>query len=168
MDALLRIFRGDREGGAFHDYTVPQQEGMVVLDAVHYVQAKLASDLACAGTQGRQVRVVHAEVKRQAKLMCMTRMDRFPEGQPINHAPMKTFPLIKDLVTDVSWNYEINKRIRPLRPKAPEAGRTWRMQQDDIDASRSSASASSAFSARTSATCCATTTSSTASSARAS
>jgi succinate dehydrogenase iron-sulfur subunit len=134
MDALLRIFRGDREGGAFRDYTVPQQEGMVVLDAVHYVQAKLASDLACrwnckAGKCGS----CSAEVNGKPKLMCMTRMDQFPEGEPITIAPMKTFPLVKDLVTDVSWNYEVNKRIRPLRPKAPEPDGTWRMQQDDID-----------------------------------
>ena len=47
MDALLRIFRGDREAGTFQDYAVPQHEGMVVLDAVHWVQAHLASDLAC-------------------------------------------------------------------------------------------------------------------------
>jgi len=40
--------------------------------------------------------------------------------------------------------YEINKRIRPLRPKAPEADGTWRMQQDDIDRIQEFASASSA------------------------
>ncbi|TMB02539.1 MAG: succinate dehydrogenase/fumarate reductase iron-sulfur subunit [Deltaproteobacteria bacterium] len=134
MDALLRIFRGDREAGAFRDYPVPQHEGMVVLDAVHWVQAHLASDLACrwnckAGRCGS----CSAEVNGRPRLMCMTRMDQFPPGQPITLAPMKAFPVIKDLVTDVSWNYEVNKRIPPFQPKPPEADGTWRMQQADID-----------------------------------
>ena len=134
MDAVLRIFRGDREAGGFQDYPVPQQEGMVVLDAVHYVQAHLASDLACrwnckAGRCGS----CSAEVNGKPRLMCMTRMDQFPPDQPITIAPMKAFPVIKDLVTDVSWNYEVNKRIPPFQPKPPEADGTWRMQQADID-----------------------------------
>ena len=134
MDALLRIFRGDREAGAFRDYPVPQHEGMVVLDAVHWVQAHLASDLACrwnckAGRCGS----CSAEVNGKPRLMCMTRMDQFAPGQPITIAPMKAFPVIKDLVTDVSWNYEVNKRIPPFQPKPPEADGTWRMQQEDID-----------------------------------
>jgi succinate dehydrogenase iron-sulfur subunit len=134
MDALLRIFRGDREAGAFRDYPVPQHEGMVVLDAVHWVQAHLASDLACrwnckAGRCGS----CSAEVNGRPRLMCMTRMDQFPPDQPITIAPMKAFPVIKDLVTDVSWNYEVNQRIPPFQPKPPEADGTWRMQQADID-----------------------------------
>ena len=134
MDAVLRIFRGDREAGAFRDYPVPQHEGMVVLDAVHWVQAHVASDLACrwnckAGRCGS----CSAEVNGRPRLLCMTRMDQFPPGQPITIAPMKAFPVIKDLVTDVSWNYEVNKRIPPFQPKPPEADGTWRMQQEDID-----------------------------------
>ena len=35
MDAVLRIFRGDRPQGEFRDYSVPLHEGMVVLDAIH-------------------------------------------------------------------------------------------------------------------------------------
>src|SRR5437016_10551974 len=134
MDALLRIFRGDREAGAVQDYPVPQHERVGVLDAVHWVQAHLAGDLACrwnckAGRCGS----CSAEVNGRPRLMCMTRMDQFPPGQPITLAPMKAFPVIKDLVTDVSWNYEVNKRIPPFRPKPPEADGTWRMQQADID-----------------------------------
>jgi len=134
MDAQLRIFRGDRTAGTFQDFTVPMQEGMVVLDAVHHVQAHHASDLACrwnckAGRCGS----CSAEVNGKPRLMCMTRMDQFPPGQPITVAPMKAFPVIKDLVCDVSWNYEVNKRIPPFRPKPPEPDGTWRMQQEDID-----------------------------------
>ena len=66
--------------------------------------------------------------------MCMTRMDQFPIGEPITVAPMKAFPVIKDLVCDVSWNYEVNKRIAPFQPRPPDAADgTWRMQQADID-----------------------------------
>ena len=135
MDATLRIFRGDRENGGFQEYTVPLHEGMVVLDAIHHVQAHQASDLACrwnckAGRCGS----CSAEVNGKPRLMCMTRMDQFPSDQPILVAPMRAFPVIKDLVTDVSWNYEVNKRIPPFTPRPPDApDGTWRMQQVDID-----------------------------------
>ena len=134
MEAVLSIFRGGHEDGRLEDYRVPLHEGMVVLDAIHYVQAHHASDLACrwnckAGRCGS----CSAEVNGKPKLMCMTRMDQFPAGEPITVAPMKAFPVIKDLVCDVSWNYEVNKRIPPFQPKPPEADGTWRMQQVDIE-----------------------------------
>ena len=133
-EALLRVYRGNGEGGAYADYRVPLHEGMVVLDAIHHIQANQAHDLACrwnckAGRCGS----CSAEVNGRPKLLCMTRMDHFPAGQPITVAPMKAFPIVKDLVTDVSWNYEVNKRIPPFKPKPPEADGTWRMQQEDID-----------------------------------
>ncbi|MBI1815188.1 MAG: succinate dehydrogenase/fumarate reductase iron-sulfur subunit [Deltaproteobacteria bacterium] len=133
-EAHLKIFRGDRDSGAFQDYAVPLHEGMVVLDAIHFVQAHQATDLACrwnckAGRCGS----CSAEVNGKPKLMCMTRMDQFPAGTPITVAPMKAFPVIKDLVCDVSWNYEVNKRIPPFNPRPPEADGTWRMHQFDID-----------------------------------
>jgi len=135
MDAVLRISRGDRESSAFQEYTVPLHEGMVVLDAIHHVQAHQAPDLACrwnckAGRCGS----CSAEVNGKPKLMCMTRMDRYPEGEPITIAPMRTFPVIKDLVCDVSWNYEVGQRLQPFRPRPPDAADgSWRMQQVDID-----------------------------------
>ena len=133
-EAVLRVFRGDRESGAFQDYSVPLHEGMVVLDAVHHVQAHDAPDLACrwnckAGRCGS----CSAEVNGKPKLMCMTRMDQFAAGEPITVAPLKAFPVIRDLVCDVSWNYEVNKRIPAFKPRPPEPDGTWRMQQADID-----------------------------------
>jgi succinate dehydrogenase / fumarate reductase iron-sulfur subunit len=134
-DALLKIFRSDGESGAFHDYTVPLHEGMVVLDAIHHVQAHQQPDLACrwnckAGRCGS----CSAEVNGKPRLMCMTRMDHFPAGEPITVSPMRTFKVIKDLVCDVSWNYAVNKRIRPLKTRpADMPDGTWRMQQIDID-----------------------------------
>ena len=130
-EALLRIFRGDEKGGATADYRVPLVPGMVVLDAVHSVQAHQAPDLAVrwnckAGKCGS----CSAEVNGRPRLMCKTRMDSLPLNEPITIFPMKTFPLIKDLVTDVSWNYEVNRKIAPFTPRA---GVEWKMDQKDVD-----------------------------------
>jgi succinate dehydrogenase / fumarate reductase iron-sulfur subunit len=134
-DAVLKIFRGNATGGSFTSYSLPVHEGMVVLDAIHRIQAEQASDLACrwnckAGRCGS----CSAEVNGKPRLLCMTRMDHFPEGEPITVAPLRAFPVLKDLVTDVSWNYEVNKRIPPFQPRPPDhPDGTWRMQQEDID-----------------------------------
>jgi succinate dehydrogenase / fumarate reductase iron-sulfur subunit len=114
--ATLRIYRGDKTSGELVDYTVPVGPGMVVLDAVHTVQATHAPDLACrwnckAGRCGS----CGAEVNGKPRLMCMDRLDHYPTDQPITIRPMKTFPIIKDLVCDVSWNYEVNKKIPPFK-----------------------------------------------------
>jgi succinate dehydrogenase / fumarate reductase, iron-sulfur subunit len=136
--ATFRIWRGDAGGGKFVDYQNPVTEGMVVLDAVHQIQAEQANDLACrwnckAGKCGS----CSAEINGKPRLMCMTRMDdtRFiTPGEPVLLEPMKTFPLIKDLVTDVSWNYKINKMIPPFKPRPPDApDGTWRMSQEEVD-----------------------------------
>ena len=132
--ATLRVYRGDKDGGEFKEYGVETYPGMVVLDAIHEIQAKQAPDMAVrwnckAGRCGS----CSAEVNGKPRLMCMTRMNKYPEGEPITVTPMKAFPIIKDLVTDVSWNYKTAKKIPPFKPRAPEADGTWRMQQYDID-----------------------------------
>src|SRR5207253_4560532 len=110
-------------------------EGMVVLDAVHQIQATQARDLACrwnckAGKCGS----CSAEVNGMPKLMCMARMSELPLEKPVTIEPMKAFPVIKDLVTDVSWNFQLKKKIKPFKPRPPDApDGTWRMQQEDID-----------------------------------
>jgi succinate dehydrogenase / fumarate reductase iron-sulfur subunit len=133
--ATFRIFRGNETGGSFQDYSTQVSEGMVVLDAVHQIQAESASDLAArwnckAGKCGS----CSAEINGKPRLMCMTRMDTVPTDEPITLQPIKTFPLIKDLVTDVSWNYKINKQIPPFKPRPPDApDGTWRMSQEEVD-----------------------------------
>ena len=68
------------------------------------------------------------------RLMCMTRLSQLPLDKPVTVEPMKAFPHVKDLITDVSWNYEIKKRIKKFKPRPPDApDGTWRMQQEDID-----------------------------------
>ncbi len=133
-EAIVRIWRGDERGGAFHEYRVPTEEGMVILDVIHRIQATQAADLAVrwnckAGKCGS----CSAEVNGRPRLMCMTRMNLYPEGEPITVAPMKAFPLIRDLVTDVSLNYEVAKTIPAFRPRPPEPDGTYRMMQEDID-----------------------------------
>jgi succinate dehydrogenase / fumarate reductase iron-sulfur subunit len=110
-------------------------DGMVVLDAVHAIQADQAPDLACrwnckAGKCGS----CSAEVNGMPRLMCMTRLNQLPAEGPITVEPLRTFPHVRDLVTDVSWNYEVKKRIKPFTPRPPDApDGSWRMAQQDID-----------------------------------
>ncbi|MBV8829313.1 MAG: succinate dehydrogenase/fumarate reductase iron-sulfur subunit [Acidobacteriaceae bacterium] len=133
--ATFRIWRGQNGQGAFQDYTAEISAGMVVLDAVHRIQADQANDLAVrwnckAGKCGS----CSAEINGNPKLMCMTRLDSLPLDQPVTIEPMKTFPSIKDLVTDVSWNFRVKKGIRSFSPKLPNsANGGWRMAQRDVD-----------------------------------
>ncbi|MGQ0562152.1 MAG: succinate dehydrogenase/fumarate reductase iron-sulfur subunit [Gemmatimonadota bacterium] len=133
--ATFRIWRGDQSGGEFRDYESDFEAGMVVLDVVHDIQAQQATDLAVrwnckAGKCGS----CSAEVNGRPRLMCMTRMSELDTSGPITIEPMQAFPLIRDLVTDVSWNYEVKKRIRPFEPRPPDAADgTWRMAQADVD-----------------------------------
>ncbi len=131
----FRIWRGDSSGGSLVDYATEVSEGMVVLDVVHKIQAEAANDLAVrwnckAGKCGS----CSAEVNGMPRLMCMTRLDELPLEAPITLHPMKAFPVLRDLVTDVSWNYQVKKTIKPFKPRAPDAeDGTWRMAQADID-----------------------------------
>jgi succinate dehydrogenase / fumarate reductase iron-sulfur subunit len=133
--ATFRIWRGDAEGGEFREYSTSVSDGMVVLDAVHQIQAADANDLAVrwnckAGKCGS----CSAEINGMPKLMCMTRMNTLPSDKPITLQPMHAFPLVRDLVTDVSWNYEVKKKIKPFKPRAPDApDGTWRMDQIDVE-----------------------------------
>lgn len=135
--AIFRIWRGDSGGGEFRDYATEVTSGMVVLDVVRQIQAEQAHDLALrwnckAGKCGS----CSAEVNGIPKLMCMSRMSDLPLEKPVTVQPMKTFPLIKDLVTDVSWNFRVKKKIKPFRPRKPdEKDGTWRMAQSDVDRS---------------------------------
>ncbi len=133
--ATFKIWRGDADGGKFREYTTELVEGMVVLDAVHQIQAEQAHDLAIrwnckAGKCGS----CSAEVNGMPRLLCMTRLGDLPLDRPITVEPMRAFPLMKDLVTDVSWNYEVKKRIRPFKPREPDfEDGSWKMHQSDVD-----------------------------------
>jgi succinate dehydrogenase / fumarate reductase iron-sulfur subunit len=131
--ATFRIWRSGSEGpGKFVDYTTEVSEGMVVLDAVHRVQADQAPDLACrwnckAGKCGS----CSAEINGHPKLMCMTRLNTLNLDEPVTVEPMRAFPTIKDLVTDVAWNYRVNKEIAPFTP--PPGDEPFNMQQIDVE-----------------------------------
>jgi len=131
--ATVRVQRGDGDQHEMVEYQVPIEPGMVVLDAIHVIQADQAPDLAVrwnckAGKCGS----CGGEVNGKPKLLCMDRMDKYADGEPIEVRPMKTFPVIKDLVTDVSWNYEVNKKIPPFKMEIKE-GEDPRFSQQEAD-----------------------------------
>ena len=132
----LGIFRGNASGGDLISYRVPVREGMVVLDAVLWVQANLAADLAVRwNCKAAKCGSCSAEVNGFPRLMCKTPIAEY--GSSIIVRPMKAFPLIKDLVTDVSWNYEVNKEIPAFTPSEKDlaSSEPWRMQQNDVERS---------------------------------
>ncbi len=135
MKATFSIWRGDAQGGAFRDYPTEVSEGMVVLDAVHRIQAEQAGDLAVrwnckAGKCGS----CSAEINGLPRLMCMTRLRDLPLEETVTVAPMKAFPVVRDLVTDVSWNFRVKKGIKKFKPRPPDApDGTWRIAQADIE-----------------------------------
>src|SRR5262249_35005370 len=131
QNATFKIFRGDRSGGELKAYEVPIAAGTFVLDALHYVQNHASPDLAVrwnckAGKCGS----CSAEVNGRPRLTCKTRLDALPLNAPVVVQPMKSFPVIRDLVTDVSWNYRVNKKIPPFSPRKNVA---WEMDQRDVD-----------------------------------
>ena len=130
--ATVQIYRGDDESGEMVEYSIPLAPGMVVLDAVHTVQAMHAPDLGVrwnckAGKCGS----CGGEVNGKPKLMCMDRMDNYPSGEPISIRPMKSFPVVKDLVSDVSWNFEANKKIPAFKMK--DSNEEPRFSQEEAD-----------------------------------
>jgi succinate dehydrogenase/fumarate reductase iron-sulfur protein len=133
--ATFRIWRGDGQGGRLQDYATEVTEGMVVLDAVHQIQARSANDLAVrwnckAGKCGS----CSAEVNGNPRLMCMTRLNELDLSQPVTIEPMRAFPPIRDLVTDVSWNFKAKKSIKRFKPRPPDApDGTWRVAQVDVE-----------------------------------
>jgi len=131
----FKLWRGEGNNGSFKEYTTEVSEGMVVLDAVHDIQIEQAPDLGVrwnckAGKCGS----CSAEINGMPKLMCMTRLSSLDLEKTVTVEPMKAFPLVKDLVTDVSWNYEAKMAIKPFKPRKPDApDGTWRMQQEDVE-----------------------------------
>ncbi len=131
-EVQMRVWRGRGESGGFERFTVPLVQGMVVLDAVHWIQANGTGDLAArwnckAGKCGS----CSAEINGRPSLMCKTRVDEVLEhsGEVVVQ-PMRVFPQVEDLVTDVSWNYEVNRRIQPFTPAAGEHAPFVIYQQD--------------------------------------
>ena len=134
--ATFRVFRGEAGSeGRLQDYTTAVSEGMVVLDAIHQIQSESANDLAVrwnckAGKCGS----CSAEINGMPKLMCMTRLSDLDLDKPVTVEPMRAFPLLRDLVTDVGSSFRQKKRIRKFTPRKPDApDGTWRMSQADAD-----------------------------------
>ncbi|MBB4855302.1 succinate dehydrogenase / fumarate reductase iron-sulfur subunit [Mycobacteroides chelonae] len=136
-DAHLRVWRGDDDGGELIDYTVPVSEGEVVLDIIHRIQATQASDLAVrwnckAGKCGS----CSAEINGRPRLLCMTRMSTFDESETVTITPLRAFPVIRDLVTDVSFNYQKAREVQSFTPPRDLKPGEYRMQQEDVERSQ--------------------------------
>jgi succinate dehydrogenase / fumarate reductase, iron-sulfur subunit len=136
-DARFQVWRGDDDDGGLQDFTVEVNEGEVVLDIVHRIQATQANDLAVrwnckAGKCGS----CSAEINGKPALMCMTRMSTLNAGEPVVVTPLRTFPVIRDLVTDVSFNYAKAREIPSFAPPKELAAGDYRMQQIDVERSQ--------------------------------
>ncbi|MGY4098185.1 succinate dehydrogenase/fumarate reductase iron-sulfur subunit [Nocardia sp. R16R-3T] len=136
-DAKFRVWRGDIDGGELRDFTVQVNDGEVVLDIIHRLQATQAPDLAVrwnckAGKCGS----CSAEVNGRPRLLCMTRMSTFQPDELITVTPMRTFPVIRDLVTDVSFNYQKAREIPSFTPPDDLKPGDYRMQQVDVERSQ--------------------------------
>jgi len=133
-ERTFRVWRGDQDGGKFVEYKVNVDPGMVVLDVLHRIQAEQANDMAIrwnckAGKCGS----CSMEINGRPRLACMNRMDTYGEDEVLTVQPLKTFPLIRDLVCDVSWNFKQNRRIPPFTPRPRDADGNYRMSQEDVD-----------------------------------
>ena len=136
-DAKFRIWRGDDEGGELRDFTVEVNEGEVVLDIVHRLQATQTPDLAVrwnckAGKCGS----CSAEINGRPRLLCMTRMSTFDATETVTVTPLRAFPVIRDLVTDVSFNYQKAREVPSFAPPADLRPGDYRMQQVDVERSQ--------------------------------
>jgi succinate dehydrogenase / fumarate reductase iron-sulfur subunit len=135
--AHFRVWRGDADGGALQDYDVEVNDGEVVLDIIHRLQATQAADLAVrwnckAGKCGS----CSAEVNGRPRLMCMTRMSVFTPGETVTVTPLRAFPVVRDLVTDVSFNYAKARQVPAFVPPKGVAAGEYRMQQVDVERSQ--------------------------------
>ena len=136
-DASMRVWRGDDTGGELKDYTVEVNDGEVVLDIIHRLQATQTPDLAVrwnckAGKCGS----CSAEVNGRPRLMCMTRMSTFDPAETVTVTPLRTFPVMRDLVTDVSFNYQKAREIPSFTPPKDLQPGEYRMQQEDVERSQ--------------------------------
>jgi succinate dehydrogenase / fumarate reductase, iron-sulfur subunit len=135
--ASLRIWRGDDTGGELQDFLVPVNEGEVVLDIVHRLQATETPDLAVrwnckAGKCGS----CSAEINGRPRLMCLTRMGTFDPEEVITITPLRAFPVIRDLVTDVGFNYAKAAQVPAFSPRERDPDGNHRMQQVDVERSQ--------------------------------
>jgi succinate dehydrogenase / fumarate reductase iron-sulfur subunit len=135
--ASMRVWRGDDTGGGLQDYTVEVNEGEVVLDIIHRIQATQAGDLAVrwnckAGKCGS----CSAEINGRPRLLCMTRMSTFGESETVTVTPLRAFPVMRDLVTDVSFNYTKAREVPSFTPPKDLQPGDYRMQQVDVERSQ--------------------------------
>src|SRR3989442_1796350 len=89
----FRVWRGDEAGGSLEDFEVEVNDGEVVLDVIHRLQATQTPDLAVrwnckAGKCGS----CSMEINGKPRLGCMTRMSTFGDDQTVTGKPVPAFP----------------------------------------------------------------------------
>jgi succinate dehydrogenase / fumarate reductase iron-sulfur subunit len=135
--ASFRVWRGSDTDGELHDFEVEVNEGEVVLDVIHRLQATQAQDLAVrwnckAGKCGS----CSAEINGRPRLLCMTRMNTFAHDETVTVTPLRAFPVIRDLVTDVSFNYQKAREVPSFAPPPGLKAGDYRMEQVDVERSQ--------------------------------
>src|ERR1700749_124734 len=133
----LKVWRGDEGTGALTDYQVEVNEGEVVLDILHRLQATQTGDLAIrwnckAGKCGSG----SMEINGRPRLACLARMAIFQPTETLTITPMRTFPVIRDLATDVSFNYAKARQVPSFSPDPSIKPGEVRMQQVDVQRSQ--------------------------------
>ena len=151
-DVKLRIWRGDKRRGDFVE-CAPRPRGRGRLRRRASGSGRTGSRPRCrwnckAGKCGS----CSAEINGVPRLMCMTRMDTLPVGEPVVLTPMRTFPIVRDLVTDVSFNYRWRGWCRRSSPGHLGPDGTYRMMQMDVERGQEFRKCMSASCARTSVT----------------
>ena len=86
--------------------------------------------------QGRKCGSCSMEINGRPRLACMTRMSIFEAGEPITITPLRTFPVIRDLVTDLSFNYAKPRQTPSFTPDPSIGLGEFRMQQVDVQRSQ--------------------------------
>lgn len=132
-ERTFRVWRGS-DDGELTEYEVEVNEGEVVLDVLHRLQATQTPDMSVrwnckAGKCGS----CSVEINGMPRLSCMTRMSVFEEDEVVTVTPMRTFPIVRDLVCDVSYNYEKAREIPSFTPDPDTSPGDFRMRQVDVE-----------------------------------
>jgi succinate dehydrogenase / fumarate reductase iron-sulfur subunit len=112
----FRVERYDPENGGkphFQEFIVPSSKGMTVLDGLIYIKENLDSTIAfrtscrmaICGSCGMLI-------NNYPHLACHTQIEEFHSNR-LTLKPLPNFPIIKDLVVDLTPLFEIHKSIKP-------------------------------------------------------
>src|SRR5262249_54710039 len=133
----FRVWRGGAAGGGLAGVGVEGKDGGGGFGGIYRPQASPAPPPPGGGDcKAGKCGSCGAEINGQPGLLCMTRMSTLPPRAPVTITPMRTFPVIRDLVTDVSYNYHKARQIRAFVPPKGVRPGEYRMRQVDVERSQ--------------------------------